>query len=477
MLSSGTVPAAPQIGTLVSAVERPSEISVKSNYSDIDHSALKKAAAGSFLGNFVEWFDYASYSYLATIIAAVFFPTDDPALALLQTFAVFAFSFILRPIGAVVWGYLGDRRGRRWALSWSILLMSTATFLIGCIPSFATIGYLAPILLLILRTIQGFSASGEYAGASVFLAEYCSAKHRGIYTSLVPASTATGLLLGSITATGLYSFFTPDSLESWGWRLPFLVAGPLGLVGRYIRIHLEDSPAYVAMTQKASQKVTRKTKNPFRVLYKNHWRTVIIAFGVASLNAVAFYVLLAYMPTYLTETAGFDSGKSNLASSIVLLGYVFFIFIMGHLSDKYGRKIMLFVACGLFIVLTVPLFACLETSSFWTVVGVEMLLVLILTMNDSTLPTFLSESFPTEVRYSGFALSFNMANALLGGTAPFVATWLIGTTGNALAPAWYLVGIALLAMIAMIFAPTPVEFEGSEDLAEKISLLQRKTEA
>ncbi|WP_406715523.1 MFS transporter [Trueperella pyogenes] len=436
-------------------------------HQDFDNSALKKAAAGSFLGNFVEWFDYASYSYLATVIATVFFPTDNPTLALLQTFAVFALSFILRPVGAIFWGYLGDRRGRRWALSWSILLMSTATFLIGCLPSYASIGYFAPVFLLLLRMIQSFSASGEYAGAAIFLAEYSSAKHRGIYTSLVPASTATGLLLGSLTATGLHSFFAPEDLTSWGWRLPFLVAGPLGLVGRYIRVHIEDSPTYVAMTRQSSALSMSRRKNPFRILCRYHRSTVLIAFGVASLNAVAFYVLLTYMPTYLTETVGFSSVKSNLASSIVLVGYIFSIFAMGHLSDKYGRKTMLFVACGLFILLTVPLFSLLNTTSFWAIVGVEMLLVLVLTMNDSTLPTFLSESFPTEVRYSGFALSFNMANALLGGTAPFISTWLMSVTGNSLAPAWYLVAIAVLAMGAMIFAPTPVEFEGGEDIQAK----------
>lgn len=442
----------------------------ESGHRSSDKSALKKAAAGSFLGNFVEWFDYASYSYLATVIATVFFPTNNPTVALLQTFAVFALSFILRPIGAVFWGYLGDRRGRRWALSWSILLMSTATFLIGCLPSYASIGYFAPVLLLLLRMIQSFSASGEYAGAAIFLAEYSSAKHRGIYTSLVPASTASGLLMGSLTATGLHSFLSSDDLITWGWRLPFLVAGPLGLVGRYIRIHIEDSPTYLAMTRQSAALSISRRKNPFRTLCRYHCSTLLTAFGVASLNAVAFYVLLAYMPTYLTETVGFSSGKSNLASSIVLLGYIFLIFAMGYLSDKYGRKTMLFIACGFFILLTVPLFSLLNTTNFWVVVGVEMLLVLVLTMNDSTLPTFLSESFPTEVRYSGFALSFNMANALLGGTAPFISTWLMSVTGNALAPAWYLVVIAILAMVAMIFAPTPVEFEGGEDLEAKSAL-------
>lgn len=178
-----------------------------------DHLALRKAALASFIGNFVEWFDYASYGYLATVIAMVFFPEGDPAVRLMLAFAVFAISFILRPIGAVVWGNWGDKYGRRWALSWSILLMSGATFLIGFLPSYAAVGVAAPLFLLVLRMIQGFSASGEYAGASTFLAEYAPKEKRGLYTSIVPASTATGLLAGSLMVALLHLLLTDASME------------------------------------------------------------------------------------------------------------------------------------------------------------------------------------------------------------------------------------------------------------------------
>ncbi|MDO5645446.1 MAG: MFS transporter [Dermabacter sp.] len=426
------------------------------------HPALRKAASASFIGNFVEWFDYASYGYLATVIAIVFFPSDDPTASLLLTFGVFALSFILRPIGAVVWGNWGDRFGRRWALSWSILLMSGSTFLIGLLPGYATIGILAPIALLVLRMIQGFSASGEYAGASIFLAEYSSAKRRGLLTSIVPASTAAGLLMGSLFATGLHTLLSEADMHAWGWRIPFLLAGPLGLVGRYIRVHLEDSPEYLAMVKGSATNAEHHT--PLRTLLRHHWRTTLIAFGVASLNAVAFYVLLSYMPTYLSAELGMGDTESFLASTITLAVYVGFIFVMGHISDAVGRKRMLITACVLFILCSVPLFWALGGAGFWVVVLVEVAFVAILTMNDGTLPTFLSESFPTQVRYSGFAVSFNLANALLGGTAPLVCTWLISLTGSVMAPAWYLVAISVVALGAMIVAPTPVEFAGGEDL-------------
>ncbi|WP_067778664.1 MFS transporter [Actinomyces vulturis] len=416
--------------------------------------ALHRAARASFIGNFIEWFDYASYGYLAIVIGAVFFPQSDELVRTMLTFAVFAMSFILRPVGAVLWGTWGDRWGRRWALSWSILIMAGSTFLIGCLPGHRTIGVAAPILLLILRMAQGFSASGEYAGAATFLAEYAPPKQRGIFTSLVPASTATGLLMGSLMVSGLNTALSDAAMESWGWRIPFLLAGPLGLIGRYIRVHLEDTPAYSQMMENLPTKKVEKTKwsAPLKDLLKHHQRATIITFGVACLNAVAFYLLLSYMPTYIHEVVGMEKTQATLATSITLAVYILAIFGMGHLSDYFGRRTMLIVACVAFIILTVPLFKVMTTSGFLGVVLCEIAFALILTANDGTLPTFLAESFPTNVRYSGFALSFNGANALLGGTAPFIATWLIRVTGNSLAPAYYLTGIAILAMIAILFS-------------------------
>ena len=187
------------------------------------HAVLRKVTGSSFLGNFNERFDYASYSYLATVIAMVFFPAEDRAVAVMSTFGVFALSFLVRPIGAIFWGNMGDKKGRKWALSVSILLMSGATFLIGCLPGYAVIGVGAPLLLLLLRMVQSFSAAGEYAGAATFIAEYAPHNHRGFYCSMVPASTATGLLVGSLLATFMFTVWGADSsfVVDWGWRIPF----------------------------------------------------------------------------------------------------------------------------------------------------------------------------------------------------------------------------------------------------------------
>ena len=205
------------------------------------HKTLKKVVFSSFLGNFIEWFDYASYSYLATVLALVFFPGEDKMVATMMTFGVFALAFLVRPLGAIFWGNMGDKKGRKWALSTSILLMSGATFLIGCLPGYAMLGIGAPLLLLLLRMVQSFSASGEYAGAATFIAEYSPKELRGFYCSMVPASTAVGLLIGSLFATWMFNTFgaTSEFVVDWGWRIPFWLAGPLGFITHYIREHLE----------------------------------------------------------------------------------------------------------------------------------------------------------------------------------------------------------------------------------------------
>ncbi len=405
---------------------------------------LRKVAVASFIGNFVEWFDYASYAYLATVLTTVFFPDISPASGLLATFGVFALSFIVRPIGGVFWGHYGDKIGRKEALSLSIIIMSLSTFAIAFLPSFDLIGVWAPILLLVLRLIQGFSASGEYAGASAFLVEYAPQNKRGVYASIVPASTAAGLLLGSLFVSVMHFFLTPEDMHSFGWRLPFLLALPLGYVGRYIRLRLEDSPKFLEMEQ--AQQVSQA---PISLLFAKHRRALVIAIGATMLNAVGFYTILSYMPTYMTVEMGVSESESFMATTIALLAYIGFIFLMGKMSDRFGRKTMLILASLVFVVLTVPLFNQLGSVGFIGIVMIQIVFGAMLTMNDGTLPCFLSEIFPTKVRYSGFALSFNLANAIFGGTAPFVATWLIQVSGNKLAPAWYLVAAALIAMIAM----------------------------
>ena len=414
---------------------------------EVGKDARRRVLWGSFIGNFVEWFDYAVYGYLAATISQAFFPESDRQTALLATFAVFAISFFIRPLGGFVWGHIGDRVGRRTALSLSILIMSGATFCIALIPSYAMIGLWAPILLLVIRVVQGFSAAGEYAGASAFLVEYAPANRRGLYAAVVPASTAAGLLLGSLLAALLSLALSPEQMAEWGWRLPFLLAAPMGLIGRYIRTKLEDTPVFRAL--EAEDDVDRA---PVRDMVTKHWRSLVLAVGAVLLNAVGFYVILSYMPTYLSEELGFGATESFFATTIALLTYIGFIFLTGLASDRFGRRKVLLSASVAFILFTVPAFMLLDTGSFAVVLLVQILLGAMLTLNDGTLPSFLAELFPTRIRYSGFAVSFNLANAVFGGTAPFVATLLIGALHTELAPAWYLVAAAAVSLVAVLRA-------------------------
>ncbi|MES6023122.1 MFS transporter [Cutibacterium acnes] len=409
---------------------------------------VRKVIVASFLGNFVEWFDYATYSYLAVIISRVFFPQGTSRDALVQTFAIFALSFLLRPIGAVLWGCWGDKYGRRWSLSVSILMMAVASFLIGCLPSFAVAGAFAPIGLLVCRMVQGFSASGEYAGAATFLAEYAPACRRGCYVSIVPASTAAGLLMGSLSAAMIAGCLPQGAVGTWGWRLPFLAAGPLGLLARHVWLELEDSPVYQELSE--SETGAAVGLGPLKTLLREHQRSLLVSIGVASLNAVGFYLVLTYLPTYLSNELGFSSRASFLSVNISLLFYLLAIFVMGWLSDHVGRKRMLVVASVGFVLFSVPLFIVMGTGQLWKAYLAEGVLCLFLTANDGTMASYLAESFPTEFRYTGFAVSQNLANAVFGGTASAVCTWVIGVTGSRLAPAWYLTAVSLLSLCAMV---------------------------
>lgn len=411
----------------------------------IDRSALHRAALGSFIGNFVEWFDYATYGYFATAIAASFFPELAPTTGLLATFAVFGISFVIRPIGGIIWGHFGDRGGRRTPLAISIVIMAGATFIIAFLPTYHMVGLWAPVMLLVARMVQGFSASGEYAGASAFIAEYAPDGERGFYTSLVPASTAVGLLVGSLLAALIFGLLPKEAVDSWGWRLPFLLAGPLGLAGRYIRTRIQDTPHFRAISEQH-----HVAKAPLGEVFGQHFGRFIIALGVACLNAIGFYVILSYMPVYLSTQMHVGTEDSFLAATVALVTYIGFIFAMGALSDRFGRKTMLVAASVLFAILTVPLFSLFAHVSFLGIVLIQIVFGLLLSMNDGTLATFLSELFPTRVRYSGFAFSFNLANAVFGGTAPFIATALISLSGSKLAPGWYLVLAALVALVAML---------------------------
>jgi len=346
-------------------------------------------------------------------------------------------------LGGIVWGHFGDKHGRIQTLTVSIVMMSLATACIGFLPGYATIGFAASLLLLLCRMVQGFSAAGEYAGAATHLAEIAPAGKRGIYSAVVPSATASGLLLGSLIAALLTGVLDDAALDSWGWRVPFLIALPLGMYGLWIRRHTEESSHFEDQDEPEESPLREVLKYP---------KALAIAFAGAVLNAIGFYVILTYLPTYLSEELGMAATPAFIASSVASAFYVGFALLTGMLSDRLGRRTTMLCAAAFMGVTIIPAFMLLNGAGILLVIIIQVCLGGVLALNDGVLPSFLSEQFPTHVRLSGFALTFNTANAVFGGTAPMIATWLIDVTGLQLAPAFYLVAAALVTGTAVLFA-------------------------
>ncbi|WP_245707509.1 MFS transporter [Pseudonocardia oroxyli] len=415
---------------------------------EADLPTVRKAVAGAAIGNGVEWFDYAVYAYLTVQIGLNFFPDFSPAAQSLLVFAGIAIPFVLRPLGGIILGPLGDRFGRRQVLAVTIVLMSGATFLIGLLPSFSVIGFAAPILLLTFRLVQGFSTGGEYGGAATFIAEYAPAKRRGFFGSFLEFGTLAGTVLGAILATGVQLGLPEEDLNSWGWRIPFLVAGPLGLVGFYLRSKLEDTPAF-----RAAEKQDTTASAPFREVLRNVGPQILHLIGFVMLLNVANYTLLTYMPTYLTQTIDIDETEALVVLIVVMVVMMIVITPIGRLSDRIGRKPLLLGSAISTFVLAIPAFWLISQKGWVPVtIGIAILgiqLVLMLGVIGSALPAM----FPTRNRYGGFSIGYALSTAAFGGTAPLINTALIQATGNTYMPAFYLMLAAAVAIYPLIKMP------------------------
>ncbi|MGW4092730.1 MFS transporter [Nocardia sp. NPDC004750] len=390
------------------------------------------------MGNATEWFDYGVYAATATYLTDAFFPGE---LGTLGTMLGFAISFVLRPLGGMVWGPLGDRIGRKAVLATTILLMAAATGAIGVLPTHASVGVLAPILLILLRVVQGFSTGGEYGGAATYLAECASDRKRGFLGSFLEFGTLAGFVGGSATVLACQLALGSDAMHDWGWRIPFLIAIPLGLTGWYLRARLEESPVFTEVAEH------KRPPGGLREVVTTYRReTLTLAGLVVALNVVN-YTLLTYQPTYLQKTIGLGESATT---AMMLLGQLVMMLVLpffGRLSDNVGRRPMwLFSLAGL-SVLAVPMYWLMGQGTAWAIFGFIVLGLLYLPQLSTISSTF-PAIFPTHVRYAGFALAYNVSTAIFGGTAPLINEAVIEATGWSLFPAVYMVGASLIGLVA-----------------------------
>lgn len=408
---------------------------------------LRKVLVATGVGHFVEWFDFGLYGTLATFIALNFFTSQDPQAGLLAAFAVFGAGFVMRPLGGMYFGSLGDRIGRKKVLALVILLTSGATFTMGLLPTYHQIGLLAPILLTLTRLVQGFAAGGESAGATTFLAEYAPIKRRGYFTSWIDTFGFLAFMAGSGVVFILTAVFSEAQMNDWAWRIPFLMAGPLGLVGLYLRTQLEDTPEFKAILAKGEV-----CQAPLRTSLTAAWPALLFCVGFVVIKAVGHWTLQAFMPNYLIIHQGFSKLQSYGVTTVGLFCIALLVPWMGTLSDRFGRRPLMLLGCAGFMLFTYPALQLMSRGDVASALAGLVMLGVFIAAFDGACNAAMAELFPTRIRYGGMAVAYNLSVALFGGITPYFALFLISATGNTLSPAFYVMTAALITFLTVLRA-------------------------
>jgi MFS transporter, MHS family, proline/betaine transporter len=398
------------------------------------------------IGNALEWYDFIVFGFFTVVIARLFFPSDNQYASLLLTTATFGVGFFMRPVGGVLLGIYADRRGRKAALLMVITLMTIAIAMIAFAPTYAAIGVAAPLIMVVARLLQGFSAGGEFASATAFLTESAPATRRGLYGSWQMVGQGLAVLLGAILGTLLTRSLTPETLDSWGWRIPFLFGLIIGPVGLYIRRKLDETSAFLQ-----SNRSLAGQQGAGSVLM-SHVKEMLACLGMVVSGTISFYVILIYIPTFARTQLHLPLDQAFLAQSIGLACEVVLIPICGVLSDFVGRKPVMITALVLDLLVTYPLFSWVSASpSFGALLTMQIILCSLFGVFNGPISTALAEQFPTRVRSTALAIAYNIAVMLFGGFAQFFVTWLIQATGTPIAPAYYLMFGAAVGLLAAFF--------------------------
>ncbi len=404
------------------------------------HAPPWRAVISASIGNALEWFDLVVYGFFAATISKLFFPTGDDTVSLLLTLGTFGVSFFMRPLGAIVIGAYADRAGRKAALTLSIVLMFVGTLMISVVPTYASIGLLAPAVLVLARMIQGFSAGGEFGSATAFLAEHAP-NRRGFFSSWQVASQGLTTVLAAGFGAVLTGTLSADQMNSWGWRIPFIFGLLIGPVAYYIRRHVDESPEF--------QRI-EATSTPLRDAFSQQKLRLLLAVGIVILGTVSTYLVL-FMPIYGVKQLGLPASVVFSATTMVGVIQMFLAPAIGHLSDRVGRVRLMTTAAVLMLLAIYPMFAFLAASpSFGTLLVVQIIFGTLMTSYFAPVPALLSELFPTHTRTTSLSLSYNTAVTIFGGFAPFILTWLISVTNDKLSPSYYLMFAAAISIAALV---------------------------
>ncbi len=380
---------------------------------------MKKVIISGMIGNGLEWYVYALYGQMASFIGKMFFPSDDVNESMMWTFASFAIGFLARPFGGIVFGWIGDKLGRQRSLSLSIMVMAVTTGLIGLMPTYEHIGILAPITLMLLRLVQGVSIGGEFSGAIVYMVEHAETKRRGLVGSMAMVSLVLGFLTGSLVAYAFSTFLSPEVFGSWGWRVPFLVGLLIGIVGLYIRNSCHESPLYTKA--KAEGHLADK---PVKEVFTKYMKNVTLAIGIYLLVTIPFYFCSIYFITLNTVHLGLTMEHALQNNTIAMLLMFAAVPISAILSDKYGRKKVLMTIGAVYLLTTYPIFSTFSPDNLAMAIPLQMFYAVLVGLYLGPVPALLAEIFPTSVRNTGMAISYNLSAAVFGGTVPLVATYL-----------------------------------------------------
>lgn len=425
-----------------------------------DPPKVRRAVTAAALGNTMEWFDFGVYAYLAGTLGKVFFPSSSPGAQVVSTFATFAAAFLVRPLGGLVFGPLGDRVGRQKVLALTMIMMAASTFAVGFLPTYAAVGFAAPLLLLVCRLVQGFSTGGEYAGATTYIAEYAPDKRRGFLGSWLDFGTFVGYSLGSGLVTVLTAVLGTDGMTDWGWRIPFFVAGPMGIIGLYMRLKLEETPAF--QREEEAQAQARTENDPveearqsgrgrLKEIFTRHWQAVLICMGLVLLYNVTNYMITSYLPTYMSQTLGEPETTSQLLVLGTMLLVVLTITTVGRSSDRWGRRPVFMAGSVALIVLASPAFLLIRQGGILLPALGCAVLGLLLVCFAGTAASTLPALFPTRLRYGALSIAFNISVSLFGGTTPLFASGLVEATGNEMVPAYYLMVAGVIGLVATFF--------------------------